>query len=67
LARLKAATSVTVGGIPATVLYAGAAPGLVAGVVQLNVGLPINLSPGRYALIWTAGEKRSPDFLVRIR
>lgn len=32
--------SVTIGGVPATVLYAGAAPGLVAGVVQINVLVP---------------------------
>lgn len=38
--------TVTVGGIPATVLYAGAAPGLVAGVEQLNVLLPSNTPSG---------------------
>jgi uncharacterized protein (TIGR03437 family) len=38
--------TVTVGGIPATVLYAGAAPGLVAGVEQLNVLLPANTPSG---------------------
>jgi uncharacterized protein (TIGR03437 family) len=32
--------TVTVGGTPAEVLYAGAAPGLVAGVMQLNVRIP---------------------------
>ncbi|HCC58742.1 MAG TPA: hypothetical protein DEQ47_16085, partial [Solibacterales bacterium] len=35
-----AGLTVTVGGQPATVVYAGAAPGLIAGVVQINVTIP---------------------------
>jgi uncharacterized protein (TIGR03437 family) len=34
--------SVQLGGVPAEVLYAGAAPGLVAGVLQINVRVPLN-------------------------
>jgi len=34
--------SVQIGGVPAEVLYAGAAPGLVAGVLQINVRVPLN-------------------------
>jgi uncharacterized protein (TIGR03437 family) len=30
----------SVAGVPATVMYAGAAPGLIAGVVQVNVQIP---------------------------
>lgn len=37
---------VKIGGILAEVLYAGAAPGLVAGVMQVNVRIPNNISPG---------------------
>lgn len=37
---------VTIGGFDATVLYAGAAPGLVAGVMQLNVVVPPQAFPG---------------------
>jgi uncharacterized protein (TIGR03437 family) len=37
--------SVTVQGIPAKVLYAGAAPGLVAGIIQINVLVPDTASP----------------------
>lgn len=33
----------TVGGIPADVIYAGAAPALVAGAVQVNIRVPPNL------------------------
>jgi len=39
---------VTVGGIPATVQYAGGAPGQVAGFMQLNVQIPVGVEPGGY-------------------
>jgi uncharacterized protein (TIGR03437 family) len=38
--------SATIGGAPAEVLYAGAAPGLVAGVFQVNVRVPSSTAPG---------------------
>jgi uncharacterized protein (TIGR03437 family) len=38
--------SVTIGGQPAAVLYAGGAPGLVAGVLQVNVRIPEGVTPG---------------------
>jgi uncharacterized protein (TIGR03437 family) len=37
-----------VGGIPATVQYAGSAPGQVAGLMQVNVQIPSGVSPGGY-------------------
>ncbi len=37
---------VTINGSPATILYAGNAPGLVEGVVQINVRLPFNTTSG---------------------
>lgn len=40
------AVSVTIGGLNAAVQYAGAAPGLVAGVFQVNVQVPAGVSPG---------------------
>jgi uncharacterized protein (TIGR03437 family) len=36
----------TIGGQNATVLYQGAAPGLVAGVSQINVQVPSGVTPG---------------------
>jgi uncharacterized protein (TIGR03437 family) len=39
---------VTIGGIPATVQYAAGAPGLVAGVLQVNVRIPVGVEPGGY-------------------
>jgi uncharacterized protein (TIGR03437 family) len=36
----------TIGGRPATVLYAGSAPTLVSGVFQVNVRIPEDVEPG---------------------
>ena len=41
-----AGVTATVGGQPATVLYAGSAPGFVEGAMQFNVQLPAGLPPG---------------------
>ncbi len=38
--------SVRIGGIPATVAYRGAAPGIVQGVVQINAVVPFGITPG---------------------
>jgi uncharacterized protein (TIGR03437 family) len=38
--------TVTIGGQNAQVLYQGAAPGLVAGISQINVQIPLNITPG---------------------
>ncbi len=38
--------SVTIGGVAATVTYQGAAPGLVAGLTQVNVTVPESVTPG---------------------
>ena len=38
--------TVMIGGQPASVLYAGAAPGEVAGLMQLNVQVPDKITPG---------------------
>jgi uncharacterized protein (TIGR03437 family) len=40
--------SVTVGGIPATVQYAGGVQGQVAGLMQVNVQIPTGVKPGGY-------------------
>jgi uncharacterized protein (TIGR03437 family) len=36
----------TVGGVPATVTFSGAAPGLITGVMQVNVLIPESVTPG---------------------
>lgn len=46
VSSLNLPITVSVNGAPATVLYAGNAPGLVEGVVQVNIKLPLNTIPG---------------------
>ncbi len=52
--------SVTVGGVPATVTFAGAAPGLVTGVGQINIKLADNTPTGdAIPVIVTVGNTSS--------
>lgn len=54
--------AVTIGGIPAVVHYAGAAPQLVAGAMQVNVQVPREAAPGSAVpVILTVGENSSPS------
>jgi uncharacterized protein (TIGR03437 family) len=46
---------VTIDNIPANILYIGAAPGLVAGALQVNVIVPNGLSPGAATLFISIG------------
>jgi uncharacterized protein (TIGR03437 family) len=53
--------TVTIGGQPATVLYAGSAPGLVAGVIQINARIPVGIQYSHHeAVTWSAGSFASP-------
>ena len=47
--------TVTIGGQPAQILYAGAAPTLPNGVFQINVRVPANIAAGDAAAIVTVG------------
>jgi uncharacterized protein (TIGR03437 family) len=54
------ALSVTIGGIPATVQYAGSAPGQVAGLMQMNVQIPKGVQPGGYVpVVLQVGDRTS--------
>lgn len=44
----NAAVSVTVGGVPAVVQYAGGVAGIVAGLMQVNVQIPAGVQAGGY-------------------
>ena len=48
LAHPNLPVSATVGGIPATVQYGGGAPGLVSGLMQVNLQIPNGVQPGGY-------------------
>jgi uncharacterized protein (TIGR03437 family) len=43
----------TIGGKPATVVFAGAAPGDVTGVVQFNIQIPTGVSGSSLPLVLT--------------
>ena len=62
LPRPRLPVQVTIGGQAARVLYAGGAPGLVAGVVQINVQLTGETPVGDSVPVQvTVGEASSPD------
>jgi endo-1,4-beta-xylanase len=49
----------TIGGVAANVLYAGPAPGLVNGVIQVNLTIPAGLTPGPQPVAITVGTAAS--------
>ncbi len=51
----QASYTATVGGIPATVIYAGSAPGIVAGISQVNVQIPANAPSGAVPIVLSYG------------
>jgi uncharacterized protein (TIGR03437 family) len=52
--------NVTVGGISAPVQYAGAAPGQVAGLMQVNIRIPDGVDPGGYVpVVLQVGDRSS--------
>jgi len=54
--------SVTIGGVPARIEYAGSAPGFVAGVLQVNVAVPDNAPSGSTVpVVLTIGGVSSPS------
>jgi uncharacterized protein (TIGR03437 family) len=56
--------SVTIGGQPAEVLYYGAAPALVSGVLQINARIPAGIASGAAEAIVTVGSFSSPAGLT---
>jgi uncharacterized protein (TIGR03437 family) len=56
---LVLATTATIGGQPATVLYAGPAPALVAGIFQVNLTIPTGTPSGNAAVVVTVGAASS--------
>jgi uncharacterized protein (TIGR03437 family) len=61
LSRPILPVSVTVGGIPAQVLYFGSAPGSIAGIFQANIRIPDGITSGSSAVLVKVGEYRSQE------
>jgi len=59
LPKPRLPVSVTIGGLPAQVLYAGGAPGLIAGVFQVNARVPEGAAPGAMPLVLSVGRASS--------
>ena len=58
VARLRDPITITVGGTRLAdpdILYAGLAPGLISGVYQFNIRIPMSATPGNVAIVATMG------------
>jgi trimeric autotransporter adhesin len=55
----SAQVSLTIGGQPATLLYAGAAPGQVSGLLQINAVVPIGIASGAEPVVLTIGSSNN--------
>ncbi len=55
-----AVVTATIGGVPAIVTYFGEAPGLVAGVLQVNAIVPAGAAIGNQQVVLTVGGVSSP-------
>jgi uncharacterized protein (TIGR03437 family) len=61
-----AAVSVTVGGLPATIDYAGEAPDEVCGLLQVNATLPSSLSAGPQPVVLTIGTSSNTNQAITV-
>ena len=62
-----AAVAVTIGGVAAEVRYAGGAPGLIAGVMQVNVVVPFGLSGTAPVVLRVGGAASQGGVTVAVR
>jgi uncharacterized protein (TIGR03437 family) len=71
LARPVASVSLTIGGIPvpaSDILYAGAAPQSVAGVLQVTAKVPLTAASGNVPVVLTVGNQSSqPGVTVAVQ
>ncbi len=65
--RPKLPVNVSIGGVDALIEYAAGAPGLVAGVMQINVRVPLSVQSGQLPMIVTVGSTTSqPNVTVAV-
>jgi len=68
LPRPTRAATVRIDGQPAEVQYAGAAPGQVAGLMQVNVRIPAGVSSGDVPIEIQVGDAKSqPGMTIAIK
>jgi trimeric autotransporter adhesin len=68
LPKPKLPVTVTIGGRPAEVLYSGAAPGQVAGLMQVNARIPADVDPGEVPVTIQVGSAASqPGITVVVK
>jgi uncharacterized protein (TIGR03437 family) len=61
-----AKVSVTIGGVPAQVTYAGEAPGLVAGLLQVNAVVPAGIGSGPQTVVLTVGNNTNTGQTITV-
>jgi uncharacterized protein (TIGR03437 family) len=61
-----AAVSLTVGGQPARILYAGGAPFQPPGVIQVNAVVPVDVGSGPQPVVLTVGQSSSAQQQVTV-
>jgi uncharacterized protein (TIGR03437 family) len=66
LPKPVANVSVTIGGQPAAISYAGEAPTLVSGVLQVNVTIPNNVSSGNQLVVLTIGNNTNNQQAITV-
>ncbi len=66
LSFLQASNSATIGGLPATISFAGLAPGYI-GLVQMNIAVPSALAPGVYPLIITIDGQTANSATIAVK
>ncbi len=66
--RPRLPVSLRIGGLAATLLYAGAAPGQVAGLMQVNARIPEEVASGSIPIVLSVGSNASrPDVTLAVR
>jgi uncharacterized protein (TIGR03437 family) len=66
LPKPVAGVSVTIGGQPATISYAGEAPTLVSGVLQVNAVIPSNINSGNQLVVLTIGNNTNTQQAITV-
>ncbi len=67
LAETVAPVTATIGGQAATVIYAGSAPGQIAGVMQVELVVPTGAGTGEVPVVVTAGGVASQSLSIALK